>query len=179
MPFEPSPNEPTPSESSPSEPLTIEPLACRLLEPADLEHCLALDQASLGGLWTRAQWTTELADPRRPGMGLWQREELVAMASGWQVVDELHITLVAVDPALRRQGLGRQVLTALLAHCRVLGSERATLEVAASNGAALALYQALGFREAGRRSAYYRNDDDALIQWLRLPPINDAERGCG
>jgi ribosomal-protein-alanine N-acetyltransferase len=112
-------------------------------------------------------------------MGLWQREELVAMASGWQVVDELHITLVAVDPALRRQGLGRQVLTALLAHCRVLGSERATLEVAASNGAALALYQALGFREAGRRSAYYRNDDDALIQWLRLPPINDAERGCG
>lgn len=163
----------------PCDPVPFEPLPCRLLEPAHLEHCLALDQASLGGLWTRTQWQSELAEARRPGMGLWQQERLVAMASGWQVVDELHITLVAVDPARRRQGLGRQVLTALLSHCQAQGSERATLEVAAGNGAALALYQALGFQEAGRRSAYYRNGDDALIQWLRLPPINDAERGCG
>lgn len=154
-------------------------LSCRPLAPAHLEDCLALDQASLGGLWSRAQWTTELAELRRPGMGLWHRDSLVAMASGWQVVDELHITLVAVDPSWRRQGLGRQVLSALLTHGQALGSERATLEVAASNEAALALYQALGFREAGRRSAYYRNGDDALIQWLRLTPINDAERGCG
>ena len=155
------------------------PLVPAPLEPDDLEDCIALDQASLGGLWTRAQWQSELAEARRPGMGLWDQGKLVAMASGWQVVDELHITLVAVDPQRRRQGLGRQVLTALLSHCQALGSERATLEVAASNAAALALYRVLGFQEAGRRSAYYRNGDDALIQWLRLPPINDAERGCG
>ena len=154
-------------------------LQCAPLEPSDLEDCIALDQASLGGLWTRAQWQSELAEARRPGMGLWDQGKLVAMASGWQVVDELHITLVAVDPQRRRQGLGRQVLTALLSHCQALGSERATLEVAASNAAALSLYRVLGFQEAGRRSAYYRNGDDALIQWLRLPPINDAERGCG
>lgn len=146
---------------------------------AHLEHCLALDQASLQGLWTRHQWQDELAEPRRPGVGLWQGETLVAMASGWLVVDELHITLVAVDPDRRRQGLGRQVLQALLNHARRQGAAHATLEVASGNAAAVALYRGLGFQDAGLRRGYYRNGDDALIQWLRLSPVNDAEPGCG
>ena len=151
----------------------------RNLTPEDLQACLALDRASLEGLWTSAQWQTELADPRRPGMGLWHADTLLAMASGWLVVDELHITLVAVAPEQRRRGLGRQVLEALLDEARQQGARHATLEVAATNGAAVGLYRALGFQDAGLRRGYYRNGDDALIQWLRLPPINDAEPGCG
>ena len=72
------------------------------LAPEHLEACLGLDQASLGGLWNRAQWQSELAEQRRPGVGLWQGQQLLAMASGWLVVDELHITVVAVDPQQRR-----------------------------------------------------------------------------
>ena len=151
----------------------------RNLTPEDLQACLALDRASLEGLWTSAQWQTELADPRRPGMGLWQADTLQAMASGWLVVDELHITLVAVAPEQRRRGLGRQVLKALLEDARQQGARHATLEVAATNAAAVVLYHSLGFQDAGLRRGYYRNGDDALIQWLRLPPINDAEPGCG
>ena len=151
----------------------------RNLTPEHLQACLGLDRASLGGLWSAAQWQTELADPRRPGMGIWQADTLLAMASGWLVVDELHITLVAVAPGQRRQGLGRQVLEELLVVARHQGAQHATLEVATTNGAAVALYRSLGFRDAGLRRGYYRNGDDALIQWLRLPPINDAEPGCG
>jgi ribosomal-protein-alanine N-acetyltransferase len=151
----------------------------RNLTPEHLQACLALDRASLGGLWSAAQWQSELADPRRPGMGLWQADTLVAMASGWLVVDELHITLVAVAPEQRRRGLGRQVLEELLVVARHQGAQHATLEVATTNGAAVALYRSLGFRDAGLRRGYYRNGDDALIQWLRLPPINDAKPGCG
>jgi ribosomal-protein-alanine N-acetyltransferase len=139
-----------------------------LLLPEHLQAVLALDQAALGGLWSEPQWQTELADPRRPGFGLWQGEQLQAMACGWLVVDELHITLVAVDPARRRQGLGRQVLGDLLQRARDEGARHATLEVAALNAAALALYSRMGFVQAGVRRAYYRNGDDALIQWLRL-----------
>lgn len=149
------------------------------LTPAHLEDCLALDQASLQGLWTRSQWQSELAEPRRPGMGLWQGNTLVAMASGWLVVDELHITLVAVAPERRRQGLGRQVLQALLDLARQQGAAHATLEVDPGNIAAVALYRDLGFQDAGLRRGYYRNGGDALIQWLRLSPIDDAEPGCG
>jgi ribosomal-protein-alanine N-acetyltransferase len=91
------------------------------------------------------------------------------MACGWLVVDELHITLVATDPGQRRQGLGRLALSALLQQGVGAGAVHATLEVAASNAAAVALYAALGFQSAGVRRGYYRNGDDALIQWLRLP----------
>ena len=157
----------------------LQKLACLPLGPDHLQACQDLDQRSLGGLWNLEQWHSELAEERRPGMGLWREGALVAMASGWLVVDELHITVVAVDPLQRRQGLGRQVLQALLSQGQGLGAERATLEVATSNTAAVALYRALGFRDAGIRRGYYRNGDDALIQWLRLPPINDAQQGCG
>jgi ribosomal-protein-alanine N-acetyltransferase len=157
----------------------LAPLRQGDLEAAHLEACLALDQASLDGLWSRSQWQSELAEPRRPGVGLWQGETLVAMASGWLVVDELHITLVAVAPEQRRRGLGRRVLQGLLERARQQGARHATLEVAPTNTAAVGLYRGLGFQDAGLRRGYYRNGDDALIQWLRLPPVNDAQPGCG
>ncbi|MEO1003588.1 MAG: GNAT family N-acetyltransferase [Cyanobacteria bacterium J06638_7] len=139
-----------------------------LLRPADLEDCRALDGRSLGGLWSERQWSTELADPRRPGLGLWRGGRLQAMACGWLILEELHITLVAVDPQQRRQGLGQLVLGALLETAALRGAEQATLEVAVSNGAALAFYQRQGFQQSGRRRGYYRNGDDALILALGL-----------
>ena len=140
----------------------------RPLTAADLEACVALDRSSLGGLWTPGQWRTELAEPARPGVGLWLESELAAMACGWLVLDELHVTLVAVAPGRRRRGYGRRVLEALLHEGRQAGAERATLEVAVGNGGACALYAAAGFRPAGVRRGYYRNGDDALIQWMGL-----------
>ena len=144
------------------------PLVLGPLGPEDLEDCLALDQAGLGGLWTPSQWQLELAAAERPAVGLRQGNVLVAMACGWLVLDELHITLVAVTPTRRRCGLGRRVLDALLERGREGGASRATLEVASGNAAARALYGAAGFREAGLRRGYYRNGDDALIQWVNL-----------
>lgn len=140
----------------------------RQLTPADLGAARALDQAALGGLWSETQWRTELADGRRPGVGVWLGPRLLAMACGWLVVDELHITLVATDPGQRRQGLGRLALSALLQQGVEAGAVLATLEVAAANADAVALYAAQGFQTAGVRRGYYRNGDDALIQWLRL-----------
>jgi ribosomal-protein-alanine N-acetyltransferase len=63
---------------------------------------------------------------------------------------------------------GSAALAALLREASAEGAQHATLEVAAGNIAAQALYAAAGFRTAGIRRAYYRNGDDALIQWLRL-----------
>jgi ribosomal-protein-alanine N-acetyltransferase len=101
-------------------------------------------------------------------VGLRQQGELLALACGWLVLDELHITAVAVAPARRRQGLGRQVLALLLKRGQGLGAIRATLEVGRANVEARALYGWFGFQEAGVRRAYYRNGEDALIQWLNL-----------
>ena len=139
--------------------------------PLGAEHlaaCMALDQACFAGLWSETHWLRELEDPRRPGVGVFHGEELLALATGWLVVEELHVTAVGVAPAWRRRGLGRRALAGLLGRARELGAERATLEVAATNPAARALYAGAGFREAGIRHGYYRNGDDALIQWRNL-----------
>ena len=133
-----------------------------------LEACLALDDEALGGFWSERQWAKELTDPRRLCLGLPDEHRLLAVACGWLVVDELHITVIATDPQRRRQGLGSTLLQKLLQRARQLGAAHATLEVASDNDSAIALYARYGFQTAGRREKYYRDGGDALIQWLRL-----------
>ncbi len=146
----------------------------RLLQTSDLQACLALDGAALGGFWSESQWRAELEGAGRLCLGLdgpiagAAPGGLVGVACGWLVVDELHITVLAVHPAGRRRGLGRQLLEALLAGGRQRGALHATLEVAADNRAALALYGACDFQTAGTRRGYYRGGQDALIQWKRI-----------
>lgn len=146
----------------------------QLLEEADLEACLALDQAALGGLWSREQWRKELQEPQRPCLGVFEKQALIALACGWLVVDELHITAVAVSPLHRRKGLGQRVVESLLAAGREQGARHATLEVSSANQAAIALYTSCGFETAGVRRGYYRNGDDALIQWRRLGDMEEV-----
>jgi [ribosomal protein S18]-alanine N-acetyltransferase len=95
---------------------------------------------------------------------------LWGVGCGWTILDETHLVLLAVHPNLRRQGLGCAILLGLLNYARARGSNYATLEVRASNQAAIALYEKLGFKTAGRRPRYYSDADsntseDALILW--------------
>jgi ribosomal-protein-alanine N-acetyltransferase len=140
------------------------------LDSSWLAACLGLDERALNGFWTLQQWRRELEDPRRLCLGLVKNQRLLGVACGWLVVDELHITVVAVDPDERQRGHGHCLLLALLQRARQNGAAHATLEVSDDNIAALALYNRAGFRTAGRREGYYRDGSDALIQWCRLTP---------
>jgi ribosomal-protein-alanine N-acetyltransferase len=141
------------------------------LDSTWLSGCLALDQRALGGFWTDAQWRQELLDRHRLCLGLADRDQLLAVACGWLVVDELQITVVAVDPQKRRLGLGSCLLLQLLRRAQGLGARRATLEVSATNSGGMALYSKFGFVTAGRRSRYYSDGSDALIQWVELEQV--------
>jgi ribosomal-protein-alanine N-acetyltransferase len=90
---------------------------------------------------------------------------IVGLGCYWAILDEAHITLLAIAPPYRGQGLGRRLLLHLLTSARQRGLARATLEVRATNQLALKLYQSLGFRTAGRRRKYYSDGEDALILW--------------
>ena len=142
------------------------------LDPGWLEACLALDATALGGFWSSAQWLKELEDDRRICLGLVTGEVLIGVACGWLVLDELHITVLAVDPSHRRQGNGHLLLLGLLQRARQNGAIHATLEVASDNKAAIDLYARCGFRAAGCRKGYYRDGRDALIQWRQLDESN-------
>lgn len=83
----------------------------------------------------------------------------------WAILDEAHITILGVHPQYRRQGFGDVLLHGLLWAAHQRGLTRATLEVSTENHAAIALYEKLGFQQAGCRKRYYANGDDAAILW--------------
>ena len=113
--------------------------------------------------WSEAEFAVLLA---APGAILVHRDR--AMALGRVTLDECEVLTVATDPAHRRTGLGRAVIATLLsAACRA-GAERAFLEVAADNAAAIALYRATGFAEVGRRKRYYVRTDSEAVDALVL-----------
>ena len=79
-------------------------------------------------------------------------------------LDEAEILNLGVVPTWQRQGLGRALVEAMLAHLRQLGIATVFLEVRESNGAAHRLYGALGFTRVGRRRDYYRlPTEDAVV----------------
>lgn len=140
----------------------------RLTDPREIDGILALDALCFHRPWTRADYERELADPARCFLYAARDDggQLVAYCSFWRIFDEAHVNNFAVHPAWRRQGLGRRLLAHVLAAADAMGAPRATLEVRASNLAAIALYESGGFVRGGRRSDYYTHPvEDALILW--------------
>ncbi|GGG02248.1 ribosomal protein S18-alanine N-acetyltransferase [Paenibacillus aceti] len=88
----------------------------------------------------------------------------------WTIVDEAHITNIAIRTAMRGQHLGEHLLRVMMDWAVDLGMVRMTLEVRVSNYIAQSLYGKMGFVPTGRRKDYYSdNHEDALIMWCDLP----------
>ena len=94
-----------------------------------------------------------------------EKNQLVGYAGLMFVVDEAHISNIAVDPRRRREGIGKYLLFHLIEQAIARGAQALTLEVRASNTSAHALYRIFGFAPAGIRQRYYENTEDALVMW--------------
>lgn len=91
---------------------------------------------------------------------------IIGFAGLWLMVDEAHITTIAMHPDYRRLGLGEFMLVSLIDIAYSIGAKWVTLEVRVSNYPAQNLYRKYGFHEAGLRHRYYSdNQEDALIMW--------------
>jgi [ribosomal protein S18]-alanine N-acetyltransferase len=144
--------------------LELKPIASE-----DLSAVMQLDRICFDGLWTLEAYQREIDSSNSELLGLFSSfpRELLGMGCFWAILDEAHITILAVYPEYHRQGLGQALLYSLLYTATARGLERATLEVRASNKTALSLYEKFGFKTAGRRRRYYKdNGEDALILWL-------------
>ncbi len=112
--------------------------------------------------WTAAEIADLLTSPL-----VFCCAESGGFAMGRAVADEAELLTLAVDPAGRRQGLGRRLVAAFLAEARARNATRAFLEVVPDNDAAIALYRQAGFMPCGRRKGYYHPADrpalDALV----------------
>ncbi len=97
-----------------------------------------------------------------------QSGRLLGYTLFWHVVDELHLLNVAVSIPERRRGIGRALMHDLLAYARSHQVTRILLEVRASNAAAIALYDQLGFLRFNVRERYYADSEDAIEMALAM-----------
>ena len=92
--------------------------------------------------------------------------ELVGYAGTWHIIDEGHITTIAVKKDYLRNHIGEAIIHNIIEDCYKEGIKYLTLEVRISNEPAIKLYEKYGFQSLGTRKAYYQdNDEDALIMW--------------
>ncbi|MFN4034112.1 MAG: ribosomal protein S18-alanine N-acetyltransferase [Fimbriimonadales bacterium] len=147
--------------SSEGETLTIE----RMTE-AHLPEVMRIERAVFAPGWSEESFRSDLRNPSALYLNLRVNGKLVAYAGMWLIIDEAHITNVAVLPEYRGRNLAKRLLHRLLCLARERGCVKATLEVRISNTPAQKLYEKFGFRPVAVRAKYYDNVEDALIMWL-------------
>ena len=135
----------------------------RRMEAGDLPSVMKIDALCLPRPWSAGIWRGELASPYGLYLVIEEGGEISGHIGVRHVLGELHITTIAVRPEYRRRGHARALIfAALAAYPR---ASHVHLEVRPSNGAALGLYESLGFRTTGCRPRYY-GDEDALLMTL-------------
>lgn len=175
-------------------------IVIELMKLDDLSQVRRIEKASFPVPWPRDSYRREILNNRRAWylvarwldadllpkpsprpfpFNLLPRSEktandLVAFAGVWFMIDEAHITTIAVEPSCRGRGLGEVLIVELAKLSQLRGAERMTLEVRTSNRVAQNLYRKYGFTDHGVRPRYYSDDlEDALIMWSE--PLDGAD----
>jgi len=133
-----------------------------------LRSVLRIDAAESGERWSLGLFLAELrrGDDSRCYLVARRDGAVVGFAGMLYAGDDGHVTTVATDPRHRRSGVATALLAGLAGDARRRGAHAMTLEVRASNDAALGLYRRFGFAPAGVRKGYYAdNGEDALVLW--------------
>ena len=143
----------------------------RPMRESDLDAVIAIEIRAYAFPWTRGIFR----DCLHAGYPMWLQErdgEIVGYGVLSIGVEEAHVLNLCTAPGNEGQGLGRRMLQALLRVARGFGSQRVFLEVRPSNPRAIALYDASGFNEIGRRPRYYpaanNGREDAIVMAMEL-----------
>ena len=141
----------------------------RALREADIDALLEIESTSFSDPWNRAMFSEELSAPGRAWIVAEDGGCVVGYAGIAVLVDEAHLMNIAVRQDLRGAGLGNRLLQRAIELAVESGASALTLEVRASNGAAIALYESAGLRIEGVRRRYYADTgEDGLVMTLDL-----------
>ncbi len=155
------------------------PFVTEPLRVTDLDEVMVIEREAFSAPWSANLYRHEItrndlghylalrlnADGENAGL-------LLGYGGFWLLVDEAHISTIAVRSGWRGHGLGEWLLLALLQEAAARGAREATLEVRVSNQVAQSLYRKLGFQVVGHRKRYYSdNGEDALI--MTLPGLRE------
>lgn len=134
------------------------------MESRHVPQVAALERQCFSDPWSEGSVASELENPLSIWLVCQDGEQVLGYIGSQTVLDGTDMMNVAVSPAFRRHGIAEQLIEALILALKQRGSRSLSLEVRASNAAAIALYQKLGFSQVGRRANYYRHPkEDGLI----------------
>lgn len=149
--------------------MAIEPYF-RQLSIHDVDDILKIENASFSIPWTRDAFVREMTmNPYALYIGAELDGKLIAYGGMWIILDECHITNIAVLPEYRGMKIGDKLMYQMMQAMKANGAKKATLEVRVSNIVAQNMYKKYGFKNGGIRKGYYTdNHEDALIMWVNL-----------
>lgn len=160
----------------------LKPLSIRPMRIEDLPQVIEIDRASFAMPWSDRTYRYELTRNQAAELFVAEREgTIIGYIGTWQIIDECHISTLAVDTRHRRQGIAKSLIEHALRRAVAKGISTATLEVRVTNEAAIDLYRQFEFEITGRRRSYYRdNGEDAYIMTAeKIPQLTTVEGTLG
>lgn len=146
--------------------IIVDPVSVEPMRRQDVEQVSAIERRCYPTPWHETAYYTELTNRCAVYFVARLDRQVVGYGGMWVVMDEAHITTLAVSPEYRGRKIGERLLYALLEEAAVQGATRATLEVRERNVVAQNLYRKYGFREAAIRRNYYTdNQENAVVMW--------------
>ena len=135
-----------------------------LMDDSHIAEIAALEKICFSDPWSEASISSELLNPLSLWLVALDDDRVVGYVGSQSVLDGADMMNIAIDPAYRRRGVALELVERLEMALKEKGVICLALEVRASNAAAIALYEKLGFSVIGKRPNYYRHPkEDALI----------------
>lgn len=147
--------------------LFMNDIVIRPMTAEDIDAVLIIEQSSFSSPWSREAFQAEVCDNDLAHyLVMESKKKIIGYGGMWIIIDEAHVTNIAILPNCRGNGFGKLLLTELIKMAKVKGAHKMTLEVRVSNVAARRLYSGFEFKECGLRRGYYTdNNEDAIIMW--------------
>lgn len=136
----------------------------------DVTEVYEIEKQSFTLAWTKEAFEQEMLKNEFAYYVLAETQEgVVGYCGMWLVMDEAHITNIAISPKERGKKFGEALMKEAIETAKAQGAKLMTLEARVSNIAALNLYKKLGFKNGGIRKGYYTdNQEDAIVMWVNF-----------
>jgi [ribosomal protein S18]-alanine N-acetyltransferase len=142
----------------------------RMMNVDDIDQVMEVEHKSFTLPWSRESFYNEIIKNQFAVYLVIEDEgRVIGYCGVWIVIDEAHITNIALLPEYRGRKLGEALLRKIIEVAKERGAKTMTLEVRMSNMIAQSLYRKLGFQGGAIRKRYYTdNQEDALVMWVNF-----------
>ncbi len=148
--------------------MSCEKLNIKYMQLCDLDEICEIEAKAYGEHhWSRESFVHEIENNlAKYYVAKGENGQIFGYLGAWIIIDEAHITTLAVDPAHKRKKVAQSLMNCFIEDCYKNMVKYITLEVRVSNEPAINLYKKFGFNSLGTRKGYYQdNNEDALIMW--------------